>query len=64
MLNCAEELVLLAIDDESGAFHRMIDVNFNLSLVGALIMDLALRNRVDSDLEHIYVISKEPTNDP
>ncbi|MDD4806007.1 MAG: GPP34 family phosphoprotein [Candidatus Cloacimonetes bacterium] len=64
MLNCAEELILLAIDDESGAFHRMIDVNFNLSLVGALIMDLALRNRIDSDLEHIYVISREPTNDP
>lgn len=64
MLNCAEELILLAIDDESGAFYRMTNVNFNLALVGALLMDLGLRNRVDVDLEHIFVLSKEPTGDP
>ncbi len=64
MLNCAEELILLAIDDESGAFYRMTNVNFNLALVGALLMDLALRNRLDADLSHIYVIDKTPTGDP
>lgn len=64
MLNCAEELILLALDDESGTFHRTTNVNFNLALVGALLMDLALRNRIDVDLNHIYVINKEVTADP
>jgi len=49
MLNCAEELLLLSIDDESGAFYRMTNVNLQLALVGALLMDLALRNRIDAD---------------
>lgn len=64
MLNAAEELILLAIDDESGAFHRMTDINFNLALIGALLMDLALKDRIDSDLKHIYVINRDPTGDP
>ncbi|MDZ4122431.1 MAG: GPP34 family phosphoprotein [Candidatus Cloacimonadaceae bacterium] len=63
MLNCAEELILLALDDESGNFHRMTNVNFNLALVGALLMDLALRDRIDVDLNHIYVIDRNPTGD-
>jgi hypothetical protein len=63
VLNCAEELILLALDDESGAFHRTTNVNFNLALVGALLMDLALRNRIDVDLNHIYVINKDKTGD-
>lgn len=63
MLNCAEELILLALDDESGAFYRMNNINFNLALVGALLMDLALRNRIDVDMDHLFVISKQPTGD-
>ncbi len=63
MLNCAEELILLALDDETGAFHRTTNVNFNLALVGALLMDLALRNRIDVDLNHIYVINQDKTGD-
>jgi len=64
MLNCAEELLLLSIDDESGAFYRMTNVNLNLALVGALLMDLALRNRIDSDLSHIYILNSDKTGDP
>ncbi len=63
MLNCAEELILLALDDNSGSFHRMTNVNFNLALVGALLMDLALRDRIDVDLEHVFVINKDKTGD-
>ncbi|MDY0152916.1 MAG: GPP34 family phosphoprotein [Candidatus Cloacimonas sp.] len=63
MLNCAEELILLALDDESGAFYRTTSINFNLALIGALMMDLVLRKRIDIDLEHIYIISNEPTGD-
>lgn len=64
MLNAAEELILLALNDDTGDFHRMTNVNFNLALVGALLMDLALKNRIDVDLKRLYVVNKDKTGDP
>ena len=63
LLNCAEELILLAIDDQTNSFYRITNINFNVALIGALLMDLALRKRIDVDLEGIYVLSTEPTGD-
>ena len=63
LLNCAEELILLAIDDQTNSFYRITSINFNVALIGALLMDLALRKRIDVDLEGIYVLSTEPTGD-
>jgi len=63
LLNCAEELILLAIDDQTNSFYRITSINFNVALIGALLMDLALRKRIDVNLEGIYVLSTEPTGD-
>lgn len=63
ILNCAEELILLSIDDQTNSFYRITNINFNVALIGALLMDLALRKRIDVDLEGIYVLSTEPTGD-
>lgn len=63
ILNCAEELILLSIDDQTNYFYRITNINFNVALIGALLMDLALRKRIDVNLEGIYVLSTEPTGD-
>ena len=63
ILNCAEELILLSIDDQTNSFYRITNINFNVALIGARLMDLALRKRIDVDLEGIYVLSTEPTGD-
>lgn len=63
ILNCTEELILLSIDDQTNSFYRITNINFNVALIGALLMDLALRKRIDVDLEGIYVLSTEPTGD-
>jgi hypothetical protein len=63
MLNCAEELILLALDDESGTFYRTTSINFELALVGALLMDLVLKNRIAVDLDYVHVISHKATGD-
>jgi len=63
LLNCAEELIILAIDDQTNSFYRITNININVALIGALLMDLALRKRIDVGLEGIYVLSTEPTND-
>lgn len=62
MLNCAEELILLAIDDVSNSFHK-ITININVALIGALLMDLALQKRICVTPENIRILSTEKTDD-
>lgn len=64
MLSLAEDLILLALDDETGTFFRLTDINFSLALVGALFMDLAIRGRIDIDAQNLFVVSREETGDP
>ena len=63
MLNTAEDLILLALNDSTGAFYRMTEINFDLALVGALFMDLTAKTRIDIHQDRLVVISKEPTGD-
>jgi Golgi phosphoprotein 3 len=60
----AEEILLLALDaDEAGG--RALPVHgLNTALAGAVLMDLALLHRVDTDLESLAVVDEEPTGDP
>ncbi len=61
MLNFAEELLLLALDDEKGTIIDKTSIKYGL--VGALLMDLALVNRIDNDLENLMLIDASPTGD-
>jgi hypothetical protein len=64
MLNLAEELILIAINDETGEFHRMASLNFNLALVGALVMDLAIQEKIDVQDQVLKVVDPKPGDDP
>lgn len=64
MLNLAEELILIAINDDTGDFHRMASLNFNLALVGALVMELAIREQVDVQDNLLAVTDPSHGNDP
>jgi hypothetical protein len=63
MLNYAEELILLAIDDDTGSFYHMTSINLHLALVGALLMDLANRNRIGVESDKLSLINLGPTGD-
>jgi Golgi phosphoprotein 3 (GPP34). len=63
-LTFVEEIVLLALDDETGALLPMPPLAFRYALAGAAICDLALLNRIDTDPNQLVVLSKEPTGDP
>jgi len=63
-LTFIEEIVLLALDDETGALLPMPPLAFRYALAGAAICDLALLNRIDTDPDKLVVLSKEPTGDP
>ncbi len=60
MLNLVEEIVLLMIDDE-GSFIPVRDTAFDHSVAGAVLMDLAFANRIDTDSDRLTVIDSSPT---
>lgn len=64
MLSFAEELYLLALDDKQGVIKPLPVSALDYALAGALLMDLALQNRIDTDLTSLAVTSDEPTGDP
>ena len=63
MLTIAEEILLLVLDDESGAFINEPDVHVGYAVAGALLMDLALANRIDADNEKLFIVAETPTGD-
>lgn len=62
-LTLLEEIVLLALDDAAGVLRPLPPLAFGCALSGALLSDLALQNRIDTDPEQLVVINREPTGD-
>ena len=64
MLRFAEEILLLSLNEETGEFFpnpppRTLEV----ALAGAVLMDLALENRIDTDLDQLTVMNTTPLGD-
>ena len=64
MLSFAEEIFLLALDDKQGVIKPLPVSALDYALAGALLMDLALQDRIDTDLTSLSVTNTEPTGDP
>jgi hypothetical protein len=63
MLGFVEEIVLLQLDDSQGKFIALPLSAGDVVLAGAALMELALANRVDSDLEKLMLVDAKPTGD-
>ena len=63
MLTFAEELLLLALDDEKGVLVQMPIMSFEYGLIGAILMELALMNKIDTDLKNLILIDESETGD-
>ena len=63
MLRFAEEVLLLLLDDEGGKLLRVPDWSLRYALAGAVLMDLALEDRIDTDLEKLILVNSEPLGD-
>lgn len=61
MLSLLEEVVLLAIDPETGQLRGDQEYSVPYALAGAALFDLALANRVDTDVDAVTVINPAPT---
>ncbi len=63
MLRFAEEIILLLLDDSGGRFARVPSWSLNYALAGGVLMDLALENRIDTDLEKLVLLDDAPVGD-
>ena len=63
MLRFPEELMLLILDDEDGRFARVPDRQLRYALAGGVLMDLALENRIDTDLKQLMLVDATPLGD-
>lgn len=62
-LRFAEEILLLLLHDENGKFARVPDWSLKYALGGGVLMDLALEDRIDTDLEHLVLVDGTPMDD-
>ncbi|MCY4610574.1 MAG: GPP34 family phosphoprotein [Gammaproteobacteria bacterium] len=61
MITVSEEVLLLMLDHDTGGLNAEFSLpSLRHALGGALLMDLSLANRVDADLEKLFVVNSEP----
>ncbi len=62
-LSMPEELLLLMLDDETGRLQERAAPSGDYALAGAVLAELALAGRIDSDPNRLWVTNTTPTGD-
>jgi len=63
VLSFVEEIVLLALDDQKGKFVDLPPLALDQALAGAVLLELAFQNRIDTDPAHLMLVSDQVTGD-
>ena len=63
-LTLPEELILMLLNEENGYFHQVPGWHLNCAVIGAVLAELSLLSRIDTDLESLFVVDDSPTGDP
>ena len=63
-LTLPEELLLMLLSPESGYFHQVPGWSLNCAVVGAVLAELSLISRIDTDLESLFLLDETKTGDP
>ena len=62
-IRLAEELILLMLNERSGYLEMVPGWAFSCVMAGAVIADLTLEDRIDTDLKTLYLVDPTPTGD-
>ncbi len=62
-ISLIEEFLLLTLEDSGGEFDSVPEIYLNCGVAGAALMDLALRGRIDADLDGVFAVDATPTGD-
>jgi cytochrome P450 len=63
-LSLPEELLLALLDEESGYFRQVPGWNLNCAMVGAVLGELSLLGRIDTDLKSLILVDSTDTGRP
>ena len=63
MLSLHEEMLLLAINDDGDIEFTAGTSTFRLALMGACLIELALKDKIEVDEEEVRVLSRDVGND-
>lgn len=63
MLRFSEEMLLLLLDDKGREFADIPMLSFKYALAGAVLMDLAIEGRIDTDENRLFVTDPTPLGD-
>ena len=63
-LTLPDELLLMLLNEESGYFRQVPGWDLNCAVVGAVLAELSLIGRIDTDMDSLILLDKTPTGDP
>ena len=61
LLSMPEELILMLLNEESGYFHQVPGWDLNCAVIGAVLAELSLESRIDTDMESLFVLDETET---
>lgn len=62
-MRLTEELILLMLNEQTGYLEMEPGWKFSCVIAGSVIADLAMENRIDTDLTNAHLIDSTPTGD-
>ena len=63
-LSLPDELLLMLLNEESGYFHQVPGWHLNCAVVGAVLAELSLISRIDTDMDSLFLLDATETGNP
>ncbi|MDE2780885.1 MAG: cytochrome P450 [Chloroflexota bacterium] len=63
-LGLPEELVLTLLNEENGYFHQVPGWDLNCAIIGAVLAELSLQSRIDTDMTSLFLLDQTETGNP
>ena len=63
-LSLPEELILMLLNDENGYFHQVPGWDLNCAIIGAVLAELSLMSRIDTDTQSLFLLDAKETGSP
>ncbi|MDE2842342.1 MAG: GPP34 family phosphoprotein, partial [Chloroflexota bacterium] len=63
-LSLPEELVLTLLNEENGYFHQVPGWDLNCAIIGAVLAELSLQSRIDTDMTSLFLLDQSETGNP
>ncbi len=63
-LSLPDELILILLNEQNGYFYQVPGWNLNCAVIGAVLAELSLLSRIDTDMESLLLLDATETGDP